>query len=809
MVYNTLIDEHCSTIRRTGSDIDAEQLKTSLDVFVSILKETNDYKLKCTFIGKMTSPLINLSYKNKIFAESDLITHEFLIILRDEIIIDQFHRRNDDDHITQKLLQQVTLFFTNLSHNINDSNILGFKHLLFDKILIDELATCLNEMGTYGKYLDDFVLLRSIKYLLLTYKNYLRHPLMDNEYSQIKSIFSGVIQCLCSSFIVDMITSLKYNFSQTLDDSQVLFLDTMPFYLQWYCDYGNPDNFLRILRMFLNKFTTWMINCPPDSYSQCSGQIGRMIRHLNYFLVRPIESENVYIFSEEFYNDYCRLVSHWSLILSSILTYSSDSINVKSNIRTIIKNLYNFTLHLNVLNHMKTIPNLIPMLLQVTDIDDDEIQINAYRCLGKIMMEADIKMMTNPSKIAAVYIEFISNTIDDPYQKERFHSLLESLKNFVQHDQVKSELIEHNALPLLVKCTVENQFDPIKVQQIALEILLALSFNNDACSFFRQNQDFMNHIRTLVENHIADQSGLQRAAEGLLWKLEEEEKAVAKPSILNLYKYDIMISYSHKDQRICHQIHEQLVKDGYQVWFDKDCLRGSTMVGIANAIENSKYVLICMSNTYKQSVYCHSEAHYAFERGCRLIPIIIEPNYKPDGWLGIIVSGKIYVEFGNVEFKLAYEKLKNEISEQEYENSNQSLLPSSGEKDQMNTVFLHPEPLAIVSEANIDLPNCIREWTHDHVRSFLIRNGLGNTLLPLLTCMDGHRLLQLYEICLLNRESMYQSLKFELNEKHRVLLPIADYLNFLHEIKFYIPSNSSNVKTTQYSLLSLTFCNVL
>ncbi|CAF0741227.1 unnamed protein product [Adineta steineri] len=692
MVYNTLIDEHCSTIRRTGSDIDAEQLKTSLDVFVSILKETNDYKLKCTFIGKMTSPLINLSYKNKIFAESDLITHEFLIILRDEIIIDQFHRRNDDDHITQKLLQQITLFFTNLSHNINDSNILGFKHLLFHKILIDELANCLNEIGTYGKYLDDFVLLRSIKYLLLTYKNYLRHPLIDNEYSQIKSIFSGVIQCLCSSFIVDMITSLKYNFSQTLNDSQVLFLDTMPFYLQWYSDYGNPDNFLRIL---------------------------------------------------------------------------------------------------------------------LTDIDDDEIQVNAYRCLGKIMMEADIKMMTNPSKIAAVYIEFISNTINDPYQKERFHSLLESLKNFVQHDQVKSELIEHNALPLLVKCTVENQFDPIKVQQIALEILLALSFNNDACSFFRQNQDFMNHIRTLVENHIADQSGLQRAAEGLLWKLEEEEKAVAKPSVLNLYKYDIMISYSHKDQRICHQIHEQLVKDGYQVWFDKDCLRGSTMVGIANAIENSKYVLICMSNTYKQSVYCHSEAHYAFERGCRLIPIIIEPNYKPDGWLGIIVSGKIYVEFGNVEFKLAYEKLKNEISEQEYENSNQSLLPSSGEKDQMNTVFLHPEPLAIVSAANINLPNCIREWTHDHVRSFLIRNGLGNTLLPLLTCMDGHRLLQLYEICLLNRESMYQSLKFELNEKHRVLLPIADYLNFLHEIKLYIPLNSSNVKTTQYSLLSLTFCNVL
>ncbi|CAF1550887.1 unnamed protein product, partial [Rotaria sordida] len=32
---------------------------------------------------------------------------------------------------------------------------------------------------------------------------------------------------------------------------------------------------------------------------------------------------------------------------------------------------------------------------------------------------------------------------------------------------------------------------------------------------------------------------------------------------------------------------EQLIKDGFRVWLDKDCLRGSTMVGIANAIENT------------------------------------------------------------------------------------------------------------------------------------------------------------------------------------------------------------------------------
>jgi len=56
---------------------------------------------------------------------------------------------------------------------------------------------------------------------------------------------------------------------------------------------------------------------------------------------------------------------------------------------------------------------------------------------------------------------------------------------------------------------------------------------------------------------------------------------------------------------------------------------------------------------------------------------------------------------------------------------------------------------------------------------------------------------------------MYQSLKFELNEKHHVLLPIADYIIFLHEIKPYVPLTSANVKIVQSSFPSLTLCNII
>ncbi|CAF1091778.1 unnamed protein product [Rotaria sp. Silwood1] len=208
----------------------------------------------------------------------------------------------------------------------------------------------------------------------------------------------------------------------------------------------------------------------------------------------------------------------------------------------------------------------------------------------------------------------------------------------------------------------------------------------------------MNRCRILAENTNSDRFDLQRAAEGLLWKLEREDEAVAKSTILKSYLYDMMISYSHKDKELCLRIHEQLVKDGFKVWVDRDCLRGSTMVGIANAIENSEYVLICMSNTYKESVYCQSEAHYAFERGCRLIPIMLESNYKPDGWLGIIVSGKIYVDFAKVEFKSSYEQLKNEIIEQRHK---YAIKPStnSKEKDPEDTDSMSLKQAELVSES--------------------------------------------------------------------------------------------------------------
>ena len=227
----------------------------------------------------------------------------------------------------------------------------------------------------------------------------------------------------------------------------------------------------------------------------------------------------------------------------------------------------------------------------------------------------------------------------------------------IQHDQIKEQLARQGAISLLVRCATEAKFDPVKAREPALEILLALTFNDDAARQLKQNSAFISTLKTILSS--STEQCLQRPAESLIWKLEKEEMKIATDC--STHTYDIMLSYSHSDKDLCHRIHDRLVNDNFRVWLDRDYMHGGTMVAMANAIENSEFVLICMSDTYKQSAYCQSEAHYAFERRCHLIPLIVKANYRPDGWLGMIVTGKLYVNFQKLGFDHAYDKLTNEI----------------------------------------------------------------------------------------------------------------------------------------------------
>jgi len=230
-------------------------------------------------------------------------------------------------------------------------------------------------------------------------------------------------------------------------------------------------------------------------------------------------------------------------------------------------------------------------------------------------------------------------------------------------------LIKQGGHTLFLRCALENKFNPLKAKLPALEILLALAFNKDFAITLKDNETFMNHVRTLTSSPHED---LQRVATALIWKLEKEPETTVKkledhpsstsaPTAVPKKQYDIMISYSHNDKELCHRIANILEKDKLRIWIDSQLMHGATFDAMAKAIENAEFVLVCMSDAYKQSIFCEMEASYAVKRRCHIIPLVMTPNYKADGWLGVLTSALIYVDFPKLGFDKAYAELKKQI----------------------------------------------------------------------------------------------------------------------------------------------------
>jgi len=198
-----------------------------------------------------------------------------------------------------------------------------------------------------------------------------------------------------------------------------------------------------------------------------------------------------------------------------------------------------------------------------------------------------------------------------------------------------------------------------------LEIIWSLIFNNEINKIlFEEYDHFVMYLKTVLIN--SNEPGIQAAAKGILWKLENE--SIIKKQILDKSrnkisdeKYDIMISYSHSNKDLCHQVYQSLIKSNYRVWLDFENMYGSTLQSMAQAIESSNMILICMSNPYKQSAYCRSEAEYAYTRQRHIIPLVMEKKYRPDGWLGFICASKMYVDFTKTDFEQAFQKLISQI----------------------------------------------------------------------------------------------------------------------------------------------------
>jgi len=138
-------------------------------------------------------------------------------------------------------------------------------------------------------------------------------------------------------------------------------------------------------------------------------------------------------------------------------------------------------------------------------------------------------------------------------------------------------------------------------------------------------------------------------------------------------------------------------------------MKGSTLEAMADAVERSCLVLVCMTRKYKESPNCRSEAEYTNKLRKEFIPLMLESDYQPDGWLGILLGAKLYYQFDEKNFEATFASLVKVLG------TKGKLNPLKSSNKEESSVG----PLALVSKENP-----ISKWTVEDVTQWLEKNHL-------------------------------------------------------------------------------------
>jgi len=227
------------------------------------------------------------------------------------------------------------------------------------------------------------------------------------------------------------------------------------------------------------------------------------------------------------------------------------------------------------------------------------------------------------------------------------------------------------------------------------------------------------------ENDQLIYSGIREVLEQIQWNLKTEKKQLNDIDSLNQSsnkQQHIMISYNTGSRELCLKIKKELESMGHRVWIDVEQISGSSLEAMANAVENSFCVLMCVTEKYRQSINCRAEAKYAFGQNKHIIPLIMQHGFEnPQGWLGLIMGDKIFVNFMKYDFVESIRRLKSEIDSIRGENKSETC------------------------NSNIEKKDSAKDWTEAMVNEWFIKNGLNLLIFEHFKPFDGKILKQLYD----------------------------------------------------------------
>ncbi|XP_013413002.1 uncharacterized protein LOC106175503 [Lingula anatina] len=344
-------------------------------------------------------------------------------------------------------------------------------------------------------------------------------------------------------------------------------------------------------------------------------------------------------------------------------------------IKTAISPLYNCSkleIIKDIFRELNVVEKIKPYLKSTnTMIKAEAILIEAF-----IIDEQQNGLLTTDGTVFKFLIKGLKSALGA--QNKRFSGfstfeLAEGLGALARNDKNKVAIVKHGALPLLTRMLAST--DEEEVEQAA-KTLWKLSFDQGNKVKVMEEANCFGMLQKLSRH---SNEKIKKAALGALWTLkqnqthvEEGMKATSTDSeIVSRVPQEnvksgqhIMISYNWKDQSVLLKIKDALQQLGYNVWMDVEQMSGSTLQAMAEAVEKSIVVLICISEGYKNSDNCRLEAEYAFTLRKPIIPLMMQYKYTPDGWLGALRGSKLFFDFSrDYNFNVKLQGLVKELGE--------------------------------------------------------------------------------------------------------------------------------------------------
>lgn len=256
--------------------------------------------------------------------------------------------------------------------------------------------------------------------------------------------------------------------------------------------------------------------------------------------------------------------------------------------------------------------------------------------------------------------------------------LCQALANLTVNDTNKELIVKVGGVEVLAKVMQSENHKNELSQRYAISALWNLAFIPEGRKRVQSTPKLVEAIRQLL--HETPDTRTRELAKGCLWTLgctedfstqhlapiavPVEQTALPtvhqpqapeaqfsgnlpQPQHIDQMPQHIMISYEWGSQAKVLLIKEELEKAGYHTWMDVDKMSGSTLEAMALAVEGAAAVLCCVSKKYKESQACRTEAEYAFQMRKRIVPVLMETNYKPTGWLGALLGTKLYFDMSD------------------------------------------------------------------------------------------------------------------------------------------------------------------